>query len=81
MVFPIASTLSTIATVHADLIAFTDDPVAAMRDIEDGVNDRPVGSLHEFSGFPEVVEWERQFLPEEERDKYEGSLGNELGSE
>ncbi|MDL5363355.1 oxaloacetate decarboxylase [Halalkalicoccus sp. NIPERK01] len=78
VVFPIASTLSTIANVHADLATFADDPVAAMRDIDDGFNERPVGSLHEFSGFPEVVEWERQFLPDAEQDKYEGSLGDDL---
>jgi 2,3-dimethylmalate lyase len=81
VVFPIASTLSTIANVHEDLSTFADDPVAAMRDIDDGFNDQPVGSLHEFSGFPEVVEWERQFLPDTEQDKYEGSLGDEVDSE
>lgn len=81
VVFPIASTLSTIANVHADLTAFADDPVAAMRGIDDGFNEQPVGSLHDFSGFPEVVEWERRFLPGEEQGKYEGSLGDDLGSE
>lgn len=81
VVFPIASTLSTVANVHADLAAFADDPVAAMRGIDDGFNDQPVGSLHDFSGFPEVVEWERQFLPDDEQDKYEGSLGDDLGPE
>lgn len=55
MLFPITSTLSTVANVHADMAAFADDPVAAMRGIDDGFNEQPVGSLHEFSGFPEVV--------------------------
>ncbi|MFA9417347.1 oxaloacetate decarboxylase [Natrinema sp. HArc-T2] len=81
VLFPITSTLSTIANVHADLSAFADDPVAAMRDIDDTFNAQPVGSLHEFSGFPEVVEWERQYLPDEEQDKYEGSLGDDPNSE
>ncbi|WP_339103409.1 isocitrate lyase/PEP mutase family protein [Haloterrigena salinisoli] len=79
--FPIASTLSTIANVYADLSAFADDPVAAMRGIDDDFNDQPVGSLHEFAGFPEVVDWERRYLPDDERDKYEGSLGDNPGSE
>ncbi|MFD1562394.1 oxaloacetate decarboxylase [Haloarchaeobius amylolyticus] len=81
VLFPITSTLSTIANVYADLSTFADDPVAAMRDIDDAFNSQPVGSLHEFSGFPEVVEWERQYLPDQEQDKYEDSLGDDLESE
>ncbi|SIS17551.1 isocitrate lyase/PEP mutase family protein [Natronorubrum thiooxidans] len=77
VLFPIAATLSTIANVYADFETFADDPVEAMRDIDDAFNDQPVGSLHEFSGFPEVVEWERQYLPEDEQEKYEGSLGDD----
>lgn len=81
VLFPIAATLSTVANVHADFTTFAEDPVAAMRRIDDGFNEQPVGGLHEFSGFPEVVEWERQFLPDEEQDKYKGSLGDDLGSD
>jgi 2-methylisocitrate lyase-like PEP mutase family enzyme len=78
VIFPILATLSTIANVHADMQTFADDPAAAMRDVDDAFNAQPVGSLHEFSGFPEVVEWEGRYLPEEDREKYEGSLGDEL---
>jgi hypothetical protein len=49
-----------------------------MRGIDDAFGETPVGSLHEFSGFPEVVEWEREYLPEEDRDKYDGSLGDDV---
>jgi 2,3-dimethylmalate lyase len=77
VLFPIASTLSTIANVHADLEAFAEDPAEAMRDIDDAFTARPVGSLHEFAGFPEVIEWERRYLPDEEQAKYEGSLGDD----
>ncbi|ELY56285.1 carboxyvinyl-carboxyphosphonate phosphorylmutase [Natronococcus amylolyticus DSM 10524] len=81
VLFPIAATLSTIANVYADFSAFAEDPVAAMRAIDDTFNSQPIGSLHEFSGFPEVVEWEQQYLPDDEQEKYEGSLGDELESE
>lgn len=81
VLFPIAATLSTIANVYADFSTFAEDPVAAMRAIDNDFNSQPIGSLHEFSGFPEVVEWERQYLPDEEQEKYEGSLGDELDSE
>lgn len=80
VLFPLAATLSTIANVHTDFTAFAEDPTAAMRRIDDSYNEQPVGSLHEFSGFPEVVDWEQQYLPDEEQDKYEGSLGDDLKS-
>ncbi|MFT4883181.1 MAG: 2-methylisocitrate lyase-like PEP mutase family enzyme [Natronomonas sp.] len=78
VLFPIFSTLSTIANVHADLAAFADDPLEAMRSVDDDFAAEPVGSLHEFSGFPEVVEWEKEYLPEAEQEKYTDSLGDEL---
>jgi len=78
VLFPITSTLSTIANVYTDLNSFAEDPVAAMRTIDDEFNDRSIGTLHEFSGFPEVLEWEQKYLPANEQSKYEGSLGDEL---
>jgi len=81
VIFPIVSTLSTIANVHADLAAFADDPVDAMRSVDDAFTAQPTGDLHEFSGFPEVVGWEEQYLPAEDQDKYEGSLGDDPGGE
>jgi len=81
VIFPIVSTLSTIASVHADLAAFADDPVAAMRAVDDDFADQPTGDLHEFSGFPEVVDWEDRYLPDEAQEKYEGSLGDDVSGE
>jgi hypothetical protein len=78
VIFPILSTLSTIANVHADMQAFAEDPAAAMRGVDDAFDAQPLGSLHEFSGFPEVVGWEEQYLPETDQEKYEGSLGDDL---
>ena len=81
VLFPIAATLSTIANVYSDFSDFADDPVAAMRRIDENFDAQPVGSFHEFAGFPEVIEWERQYLPDEEQDKYEDSLGDDLESD
>lgn len=78
VLFPILSTLSTIANVHADMQTFADDPAAAMRDVDDAFDAQSLGSLHEFSGFPEVVKWEGQYLPEADQEKYAGSLGDDL---
>lgn len=81
VLFPVVSTLSTITSVHADLELFADDPVEAMSRVDDAFSEQPVGSLHEFSGFPDVVEWEQAYLPTADREKYEGSIGDEVGSE
>ncbi len=81
VLFPVLSTLSTIASVHADMELFAADPVEAMSRVDEAFSERPVGSLHEFSGFPEVLEWEKRYLPAEDRAKYEGSIGDELGGE
>lgn len=78
VIFPIAATLATIANVHQNLQAFAADPVDAMRQIDTQFNEQDIGSLHEFSGFPEVTEWEQRYLPDEEYKKYEGSLGDSV---
>jgi 2-methylisocitrate lyase-like PEP mutase family enzyme len=81
VIFPILSTLATIANVHAAMETFAADPAAAMRDVDEQFDEAAVGSLHEFSGVPEVVDWEEQYLPETDREKYEGSLGDDLTDE
>jgi len=81
VIFPVLATLSTISAVHRDMATFAEDPVAAMRDVDDAFDAASVGSLHEFSGFPEVVEWEERYLPETDREKYEGSLGDDVDGE
>ena len=35
----------------------------------------PLADFHAFVGFPEIREYELEFLPEEEADKYEGAIG------
>ena len=81
VLFPILSTLATIAYVQEAMATFADDPVTAMRDVDAAFDDAAVGSLHEFSGFPEVVGWEEAYLPATDHEKYEGSLGDDLGGE
>jgi len=78
VIFPLLSTLSTVAHVHATLAAFAEDPVAAMRDVDAAFDETPLGSLHEFAGFPQVVDWEERYLPADDRAKYDDSLGDRL---
>ncbi|MFB6206530.1 MAG: oxaloacetate decarboxylase [Haloglomus sp.] len=81
VIFPILSTLTTIASVHGAMATFAEDPAAAMREADAAFDAADVGSLHEFSGFPEVVAWEEKYLPDEDQAKYEGSLGDDLSED
>jgi len=35
----------------------------------------PLANVHAFAGFDQIQAWEREFLPAEDQDKYEGSVG------
>ena len=39
--------------------------------------EHPVGDLHTFAGFDQIRAWEAEYLPAEELDKYEGSVGHQ----
>lgn len=78
VLYPIVSTLATIAAVHERLSGLKSEGMDALADLDEGFADTPVGDLHEFAGFPEIVEWERRYMPAEERTKYEGSLGDDI---
>lgn len=81
VLFPVLSTLAAITGIYDHLRAFKRDGLDAVRDLDDAFEACPVGSLHDFSGFPQVVEWERQYLPADEQDKYDHSLGDSVSGE
>ena len=39
--------------------------------------DHPVGDLHTFAGFDQIRAWEAEYLPAEEQEKYQGSVGHQ----
>lgn len=78
VIFPLTSTLATISSVYERFSQFKENALGGMRAVDDEFADCPVGSLHEFAGFPQVVEWEEQYMPVTEQDKYEESLGDDL---
>ncbi|MFB6165030.1 MAG: oxaloacetate decarboxylase [Haloarculaceae archaeon] len=81
VIFPVLSTLATITGVYEHLERFADDPLAGVRALDDAFDEVPVGSLHDFSGFPDVVEWEREYLPAAEQEKYARSLGDDVSGD
>jgi 2-methylisocitrate lyase-like PEP mutase family enzyme len=60
------------ARLHAD------GPAAEARFAEQ-FRDHPLGDLHTFAGFDQIRAWEAAYLPAEELDKYEGSVGHQPG--
>ena len=55
-----------------------DGPTAEARFAEQ-FRDHPLGDLHTFAGFDQIRTWEAAYLPAEELDKYEGSVGHQPG--
>lgn len=41
----------------------------------DRFDELPLDTVHEFSGFEPIVEWERSYMPASEQEKYEDSVG------
>lgn len=70
-----ASLVPTMVSVYDHYEGLLADGVDHERAFHERTADHPVGSLHEFSGFEEVYELEREYLPEEDREKYEQSVG------
>ena len=54
----------------------SEGPAAEARFIE-GFKGHPLGDLHTFAGFDQIRAWEADFLPPEELEKYEGSVGHQ----
>jgi 2-methylisocitrate lyase-like PEP mutase family enzyme len=53
-----------------------DGPAAEARFTEQFRN-HPLGDLHTFAGFDQIRAWEAAYLPAEELEKYEGSVGHQ----
>jgi len=75
VIYPGVSTRATILGLHQWVERIKEDGSSAVGALYDEFDELPIGGFHEFSGFPEVVEWEERYLPDEEAGKYEDSLG------
>ncbi|MGI9387098.1 MAG: isocitrate lyase/PEP mutase family protein [Methyloligellaceae bacterium] len=79
----IAITISPGATFRATMVAMYDLAIAMKEDGPTGVTkfnerfiDHPMGDFHTFAGFDEIMELEKKFMPEEELEKYDDSVGH-----
>jgi 2-methylisocitrate lyase-like PEP mutase family enzyme len=52
---------------------------AAEASFAERFRDHPLGDLHTFAGFDQIRAWEAAYLPAEDLEKYEGSVGHQPG--
>jgi 2-methylisocitrate lyase-like PEP mutase family enzyme len=57
--------------------ALRDEGPAAEARFAERFRDHPLGDLHTFAGFDQIRAWEAAYLPAEELEKYEGSVGHQ----
>jgi 2-methylisocitrate lyase-like PEP mutase family enzyme len=60
--------------------ALRDEGPAAEARFAERFRSHPVGDLHTFAGFDQIRAWEAAYLPAEELDKYERSVGHQPSS-
>ncbi len=78
LLYPGVCTRTAIISMYEAAMDIKRDGTEAVGDVYKQMDELPIGGLHEFSGFPQVVEWEEQFLPESEQQKYDDSLGESI---
>lgn len=81
VIYPGVSTRATILGLYRWLESVQEEGSAAVAELYEEFDELPIGNFHDFSGFPEVVEWEESYLPDDDADKYEGSLGEKPNNE
>jgi 2-methylisocitrate lyase-like PEP mutase family enzyme len=59
--------------------ALRDEGPAAETRFAERFRNHAVGDLHTFAGFDQIRAWEAAYLPAEELEKYEGSVGHQPG--
>jgi 2-methylisocitrate lyase-like PEP mutase family enzyme len=76
-ILPGAALRATVKAVYDLAIALRDRGPAAEAELAESLRGHPVGDLHTFAGFDQIRAWEAAYLPPEELEKYEGSVGHQ----
>lgn len=80
VIYPGLGIRAAVTSVYRATMALIEDDVAGIQALRADFDELPFG-FHEFAGFPEVVEWERSYLPDEEQEKYRGTLGADIAGD
>ena len=76
-ILPGATFRATIEAVYDLAVALRDEGPLAEERFAERFKGHPLGDLHTFAGFDRIREWEAQYLPPEEQDKYADSVGHQ----
>ena len=76
-IVPGATFRATIEAVYDLAVALRDEGPLAEERFAERFKGHPLGDLHTFAGFDRIREWEAQYLPPEELDKYADSVGHQ----
>jgi len=81
LLYPGVCTRTTIISMYEAAVKMKENKTDAIGEIYEQMDQLPIGGLHQFSDFSQIVDWEEQFLPEEEQEKYEETLGESITDE
>src|SRR5213596_2881251 len=76
-IIPGATFRATIEAVYDLAVALRDEGPLAEERFAERFKRHPLGDVHTFAGFDRVREWEAQYLPPEEAEKYADSVGHQ----
>src|SRR5215468_2052371 len=76
-IVPGATFRATIEAVYDLAVALRDEGPLAEERFAERFKRHPLGDVHTFAGFDRVREWEAQYLPPEEAEKYADSVGHQ----
>jgi 2-methylisocitrate lyase-like PEP mutase family enzyme len=76
-ILPGAMLRVTLQALHDFAAALRRDGPAAEAKFAERFRGHPLGDLHTFAGFDRIRGWEEAYLPPEELDKYQGSVGHQ----
>lgn len=81
VIYPGLSMQATMYGLLSHVPAVKEHGVAEITRLGEEMQEIPFEGMHEFAGFPKVVEWEKKYLPEEEQEKYQDTLGAAIADE
>ena len=76
-IIPGATFRATIEAVYDLAVALRDEGPLAEERFAERFKRHPLGDVHTFAGFDRIREWEAQYLPPEEAEKYADSVGHQ----
>ncbi len=78
VIFPAFSFQAAILSIYNNVKTAQEDGLVALYESYDAAFDEVPFDYHEFAGFPDVVQWEEEYLPEDESEKYDDTVGADI---